>query len=152
MNSLDKLVILGRKDILDFPELDLFGLEVKIDTGAYTSSFHCHDIREDTENGKNMLKCRFLDPSHPEYNEKEVCFSEYSLKNVKSSNGITELRYKINTQVVIFGKNTPIELTLTERGDMKFCVLIGRKFLRKKFLVDVSRSYLSHKKVNNKKE
>lgn len=150
MTELTKYRIIGRKDIIDFPELNLFGIDVKIDTGAYTSSFHCHFIKEETQNGVQVLKCNFLDPSHPEYNEKEMCFSEYSMKKVKSSNGMVELRFKVSTNVLIFGETKPIELTLTERGDMKYSVLLGRKFLKGNFLVDVSKSNLSYK-LNKKK-
>ena len=57
--------------------------------------------------------------------------------DVKSSNGHVENRYKIKTDVVFFGKTYVINLTLSTRDDMKYPVLIGRQFLKKKFLVDV---------------
>ncbi len=129
----------------DFRKLNLHAIEVKIDSGAYTSSFHCHKIEKVTRNGKEILRCNFLDPGHPQYHEKEFFFEEFKIRNVKSSNGIVEERFSIHTEITIFNQTFPIELTLTERPDMKHPVLLGRKFISKKFLIDTSRKNLSLK-------
>ena len=131
--------IIGRVDRIDFPELDLFNIDVKIDTGAYTSSIHCSEIIE--EDGK--LHCTFYSEGHPLFSGKEITFNNFSRTDVKSSNGHKENRYKIKSQVIIFGKSYKINLTLSTRDDMKFPVLIGRKFLKQKFLVDVDLEYVS---------
>ncbi len=138
-----KRIIIGRKDVADFENLDLFGIEVKIDSGAYTSSLHCHKIEIIEKNGEKVLKCNFLDPDHPQYHGKEFCFNNFKLRNIKSSNGMTEERYSIFTGITIFQKKYPIELTLTERNEMKHLVLLGRKFISKRFLIDTSRKNLS---------
>ena len=140
--------LIGRTDIVDFPKLDLFGIHVKIDTGAYTSSFHCHDIK--IEN--NILKCQLLDPEHHKFQDVLVEFSDFSQKKVKSSNGQIENRYLINTEIFIFNQIYPIALTLSERGSMKYPVLLGRKFLSKKFIVDTAKKNLSFKKLNTKND
>ena len=136
-------IIIGRKDIADFEKLDLYGIEVKIDSGAYTSSFHCHKIEKTYKDGVGHIKCNFLDPSHPQYHEKEFWFDDFKMRNIKSSNGSVEERVSINTEITIFQKKYPIELTLTERIEMKHPVLLGRKFISKRFLIDTSRKYLS---------
>ncbi len=138
-------IIIGRKDIADFDKLDLRGIEVKIDSGAYTSSFHCHKIERIEKEGEDWVKCNFLDPDHEMYHEKEFCFRIHKMRRVKSSNGIVEERYSIVTCISIFKKSYPIELTLTERPDMKHPVLLGRKFLSKKFIIDTSKKNLSFK-------
>lgn len=143
MKKRKKKILIGRKDIVDFPQLGLFGIEIKIDSGAHTSSFHCHNIEEE----KGVLKCQFLDPDHEKYHEKVFHFPKFTQKNVKSSNGMTEERYLVETEILIFEKIHLIELSLTERGAMKFPVLLGRKFLSKKFLIDTSRTNLSFKKI-----
>ena len=135
-------LLLGRTDIVDFPKLDLQGIDIKVDTGAYTSSFHSHSI----EVVDNVLKCQFLDPKHEKYHEKFFLFKNFTQKNVKSSNGIVETRFTIKTEILIFNKIEEIELTLTERGSMKYPVLLGRKFLSKKFIVDTAKKNLSFKK------
>lgn len=138
-----KKIIIGRKDVADFKALDLLGIEVKIDSGAYTSSFHCHKIEKVTKNGQEAIRCNFLDPGHDQYHQKEFCFHEFKIRNVKSSNGIVEERFSVFTEITIFNQNYHLELTLTERPDMKHPVLLGRKFTSKKFLIDTSKKNLS---------
>lgn len=143
MKNTTNKILLGRTDIVDFPKLDLFGIHIKVDSGAYTSSIHCHNI--EVEN--NILKCQFLDSQHEKYHEKVFFFQEFTQKMVKSSNGISENRYLIKTEIFIFNEVHSIQLSLTERGSMKFPVLLGRKFLSKKFIVDTSKKNLSFKNI-----
>ena len=139
-----KKKIIGRREMADFPSLGLEEIEVKIDTGAFTSSIHCSDIKEIS--GK--LHCKFLDETHPLYNHKELIFDHYEMTVIKSSNGISETRYQI-IMPMIFGKKTyDIELTLSDRAEMKFPVLLGRKFLQQgKYIVDVSKLNRLKKKI-----
>lgn len=125
---------IGRRELVDFPELHLAGLEAKVDTGAYTTALHCHDFRE--ENG--TLYFKLLDPNHPLYTGKEQSFSEYTQKEIKNSFGETEKRYIIKTVVKIGPKRIKSVISLTDRGTMRYPVLIGRKLLKNRFVVDVS--------------
>ncbi|SDR81714.1 Uncharacterized conserved protein [Gillisia sp. Hel1_33_143] len=124
--------VIGRFDKADFPLLDLEEIAIKIDTGAYTSSIHCYDIVE--EDG--VLHCTFLDEEHPLYNGKVFTFNDYDIVFVKSSNGIQQKRYQVQSTIKIFKKVFKISLSLSARQEMKYPVLIGRKFLSKKFIVD----------------
>lgn len=139
-----KLTI-GRIDKVDFPEFFLEEIEVKIDSGAYTSSIHCSDIKEVRNDKESCLKFKLLDPNHEAYNNKEFSTKKYSSKLVKSSNGIAEERFMILTEIIIFNQSFSIHLTLSERKEMKFPVLLGRKFLNKKFVIDTTKTNLSHK-------
>jgi hypothetical protein len=139
---------IGRVDKADFPELSLIEIDVKIDSGAYTSSIHCSNIEEITVDNKNFIKFKLLDPEHSLYNNKEFSTKNYTSKLVKSSNGISEKRFLIETEIVIFNETFPIHLTLSERKDMKFPILLGRKFLNKKFIIDTAKKNLSHKLKN----
>jgi len=125
-------IVIGRFEKADFPLLDLENISIKIDTGAYTSSIHCDNIAEK----EDMLYCTFLDEEHPLYNGKEFIFKNYDIVFVKSSNGIIQKRYQVQSTIKIFDKNFKISLSLSARQEMRFPVLIGRKFLTKKFLVD----------------
>ncbi|MFD1161613.1 ATP-dependent zinc protease family protein [Hwangdonia seohaensis] len=125
--------VIGRIDIVDFPKLGLHNIDVKIDTGAYTSAIHCSEIIEEGE----RLRCIFNSEVHKNFGKTEIVFNEFWRTNVKSSNGFKENRYKIKSEVIFFGKSYKINLTLSTREDMKFPVLIGRQFLKRKFLVDV---------------
>lgn len=132
---------IGRIDKADFPLLHLTNIEVKIDTGAYTSTIHCKNMKVEDD----YLKCVFLDPEHPAYHEKEFAFDKYDVRVVKSSNGVAQARYRILTEIVLFGKVYPIFLTLSDREEMKYPVLLGRKFLTKRFVVDINKTNLSYK-------
>lgn len=138
-------MIIGRKDKADFVQLELKGIDVKIDSGAYTSSFHCHQIERFRQDDREWVRCRFLDPLHPQYHDRELSFEIFKIRRVRSSNGQVEERISIQTSIALFGQLYPIELTLTERTDMKYPVLLGRKFLSKKFLIDTSRKNLSER-------
>lgn len=137
-------IVIGKKDKADFPELGLQEIDIKVDTGAYTSSIHCHHIKECLENGESFIEFQLLDPSHKDYNHKKFRVKNFKEKKIKNSFGNSEIRYIIKTTILIFNKVIPIELSLSERSEMKFPVLIGRKLLNKRFVVDTSKSNLSH--------
>lgn len=137
--------IIGRSDVLDFPHLGLFEVPVKVDTGAYTSSIHCTDI----ELFNDQLHCRFPDLESSGAKGKVHCFSEFESARVRSSNGIMQMRYKIKTRITAFGKTYSISLTLSDREKMRFPVLLGRKFLSKKFIVDPQLVNLSFQQKKN---
>ena len=139
---------IGRIDKVDFPTLDLFDIDVKIDTGAFTSSMHCHKVIEED----NLLKCLFFDKEHQNYNKKIIVFKNYTTTKVKSSNGMVQNRYMVKTSVLLFNKRYKIDLTLSTRSEMKYPILIGRKFLSKKFTVDINLKNLSYqqKEINQK--
>ena len=136
---------IGRKDKVDFPELGLQDIDIKIDTGAYTSAIHCHKIEFKEVDGKQFLTFTLLDPSHPQYDKKEFSTENYKEKRIKNSFGHSERRYIIKTNIRLFEKKYFITLSLSERGEMRFPVLIGRKFLMGKYVVDPSKYDLSHK-------
>lgn len=138
-------ITIGRSDKADFPEFSFQEISLKIDSGAYTSSIHCSKITESVLNDVPILTFTLLDPEHPYYNNKKLVFKNYSAKIIKSSNGISEKRFMILTEIVIFNKTFPIYLTLSERKNMKFPILLGRKFLNKKFVIDTAKKNISHK-------
>ena len=131
--------IIGRVDVIDFPELGLYDINVKIDTGAYTSAIHCSEIIEEN----STLRCIFNSTTHQNFGKTEIVFDTFWRTDVKSSNGYKENRYKVESEVVFFGKTYKIDLTLSTRDDMRFPVLIGRQFLKRKFIVDVDLENIS---------
>lgn len=129
-----KKIIVGRVEQATFPKLGLYNISVKIDTGAYNSSIHCANIQEIDD----RLHCCFAPPLSTDFDNKILIFDTYHIAVVKSSNGHTERRYKIITTIHFGNLDYSIALTLTDRGEMRYPVLIGRKFLKKRFLVDVA--------------
>jgi hypothetical protein len=96
--------------------------------------------------GKEVLRFKLLDPKHPEYNDKFNYASDFSDKTVKSSIGIAEHRYTIKTEACIFNQTFTVEFSLTDRANMKYPILLGRKFLRNRFVVDVSLKNISRRR------
>ena len=141
-------IVIGRFDKADFPALKLYDVAVKIDTGAYTSSIHCENIIEKD----NTLHCTFLDEEHPTYNGKAFVFEDYDVVFVRSSNGQIQKRYQIRSNIKLFNKVFKISFSLSDRQEMRFPVLIGRKFLTNKFIVDTQLIDVSfNKKLNENK-
>jgi hypothetical protein len=135
--------IIGRIEQVNLPEWEFNNLEAKIDTGAFTSSLHCHHIEPFEREGKAWIRFYMLDPDHESYSDKMLEMRLHDKREVKSSNGETELRYFIQTDIEFFDGKYTIEFSLTDRSAMKYPLLIGRKFLRKgPFLVDVTKKNL----------
>lgn len=141
-----KKIVIGRKDKADLPELGLTDLDIKMDTGAYTSAIHCHKIARKLVDGKEVVAFTLLDPSHAQYNEHEYQTANFQEKTIKNSFGHAEKRFVIETVILLFGKLYPVQFSLSERGEMKFPILIGRRFLMGQFIVDSSRYDLSYKR------
>lgn len=144
MKSKEKIII-GRFDVVDLPLLELFGLNAKVDTGAYTSAIHYHHAEVIEKDGEEVLHFTLLDPSHPEYNDKSFYFPKFRTRVIKNSFGQSEERFIIETDIKIFGRVFTTEFSLSNRGNLKFPILLGRKLLNKGFVVDVARTNLSFK-------
>lgn len=132
--------IIGKKETISILDLELFDLDAKVDTGADSNALHCDHI-EIKEDG--MVHFHLLDEVHPSYHGKKMSVPLYKVKKVRSSNGELQERPSIKVSVDFFGKRYKTVISLTNRADMKYPMLIGRKFLSGKFLVDVSQEYIT---------
>ncbi|HEX4888639.1 MAG TPA: RimK/LysX family protein [Luteibaculaceae bacterium] len=131
--------VIGRADIIDFPGIGLLGAKVKIDTGADTSAIHASKIKVVERDGNRWLSCEFV-------RGKPMFFEHFRQTRVKSSNGAQQDRFVVELGFMLFGKIFLADFTLTNRTKMNFPVLLGRRFLRKRFVVDVALKNLSYKK------
>jgi hypothetical protein len=130
--------VLGRNDRVDLPHLGLFNIHAKVDTGAYTCCLHCS--KAEVVNGQ--LEFTLLDKEHPEFTGMKFVFKKFNQREIKNSFGEAELRYIIKTQIKIFDRKIRAEFSLSNRGNLKFPVLLGRKILRNRFLIDVTKKDL----------
>ncbi len=131
--------ILGRYDRVDLPELGLYDIHAKVDTGAYTCSLHCH--KAEVVDGK--LEFILLDQEHPEFTGMKFVFENFQKRDIKNSFGEVEKRFVITTSVKIFGEVISTDFSLSNRGSLKFPILIGRKILRNRFLIDITKKNIS---------
>jgi len=140
-----KHTTIGWREWVSLPELDIIRIKAKVDTGARTSALHAFSLKPFTENGKNKIGFDIHPFQHD--NEKIVtCIADVVDKRlVTDSGGHEEERYVIQTPITIAGQTWPIEITLTERENMLFRMLLGRSALRKRFIVNPARSFVTTK-------
>ena len=124
--------VIGAFEKISFPDFGLFGVIAKVDTGATSGSLHATKIKEVMlPTGEKALT--FL----PYGKKKRITVNSFELREVRSSNGVSSLRYFVPTTIEIEGVQYPIEVSLADRTLMKKAVLVGRAFLRSHgFVVD----------------
>ena len=127
-------LIIGRLEHIALPGLGIPRVEAKIDTGAYRSAMHFQRIALRKVDGGKELHVTFQMGGL----RKTKVFKRFKRVSVKSSNGGTSRRYLISTRVRLNGFTVRTQFTLFDRSDMKYQVLLGRKFLCGRFIVDVS--------------
>ena len=137
-SSMSRLPVIGRQESVEFSELNLGRLEAKIDTGAYRSSIHCRKAEIIQRSGQELLSVQFQIGRRRPQGE----FKRFTETVVRSSNGIAQKRFVIHTRIRFGKKKYKVSFTLTDRSEMRSPVLLGRKFLSKKYIVDVSKSHL----------
>lgn len=135
----------GWREWVTLPELGVERIKAKIDTGARSSALHATRITPFERAGEEWVHFEI----HPvQRDSRTVITAEAKVldrRSVRSSTGHAQLRWAVETQVEFAGQQWPIELTLTSRAPMGFRLLLGRQALRRRFVVDPSRSYLGGK-------
>ena len=129
---------IGRLEHIALTGLGVSRVIAKIDTGAFRSALHYQKLGIRTVDGERKLVVTFQMGGV----RKKKIFSNFTRVKVKSSNGSISTRYLISTMVRLNDHAVRTQFTLFDRSDMKFQVLLGRKFLRGRFLVDVSRKFV----------
>ncbi len=134
--------IIGWREWVGLPELGIEQIKAKIDTGAKTSALHAIRIEETTERGVPVLHF-YVHPQQRHKNPEIPCIAEISdRRKIRSSNGQEELRYLITTHLSLGDMFFPVDVSLTNRNDLGFRMLLGRDALKDQFIIDPSQSYL----------
>lgn len=134
--------IIGWREWVGLPDLGIPHIKAKIDTGAKTSALHAYYVTPFDKDGQSWVRFGL----HPLQKDSLTCIEcEEPVKDIRSvtdSGGHSEERFVIATRLLINGLLLPIEVTLTDRENMRFRMLLGRGVLRRGFLVDSSKSFL----------
>lgn len=138
----DKLVV-GWWEWVHLPQTGSGRFRAKIDTGARSSAMHAHDLRTEWQGGTEYALFHLThDPA-----EQEQRFAVIGTRTVRSSNGVEEARPTIRVTMSLGPLTVPVAVTLTDRLQMKYRMLVGRESLAGRVLVDPGRSHVLGKKV-----
>ena len=150
--SPEPLLVIGWREWVSLPQIRIRRIKAKIDTGARSSCLHAPIIETFQVDGQ--LHVRFsVQPIQRNEDFSLTCEARvHDQRLVRSSNGEASERYVIQTNVKWIDQTWPIELTLADRSEMGFRLLLGREAIRGKMLVDTARSYLGGKPEFRKKK
>jgi len=127
-------VVIGRVERVNFPEFDIIGVPAKIDTGAFRSSIWASNIIEEA----GVLSFTLLDASSEWYTGKIYTTTKFEIVEVENSFGHKQERYSVYIKIKMGPKNVVSNFTLADRSMKIYPVLIGRKLLRGRYVVDVA--------------
>jgi hypothetical protein len=134
--------IVGWREWVSLPGADVPWIKAKLDTGARTSSLHAFDLEEVRRGDDAFVRFGI----HPWQDTGEdavvVELPIHDRRHVRSSSGHAEERIVVLMDVVLQGRTVTAEVTLTNRDEMGFRMLIGREALRQGFIVDSARSFV----------
>ena len=145
-------IMIGWREWVNLPDLAVPHIKAKIDTGARTSALHAYYVEPYKKRGEKRVRFGI----HPYQGnttyavECDAYVVDY--RNVTDSGGHREKRFVILTHVAIANQVWEIEMTLTNRENMKFRMLLGRTAMNKKVIVDPGRSYLLGKPPKPKRK
>ena len=130
----------GWRELVALPELGLAHVPAKIDTGARTSSLHATVLEDFERDGERFVRFAV---DFQQQKVRQICEAVHvDIRGITSSNGETQRRYVIKTPLRIGSVKFRAEISLADRSDMKFPMLIGRSSLRRRFVVDSGHSWL----------
>ena len=139
----DDRLVLGWREWISLPDLGIDELKAKIDTGARTSALHATNLRSFRKKGKPWAR---FDVQPMQGKSSVVVRCEAPVRDhreIRNSSGLVDMRVVIETTLLIGERDWPIEVTLTNRRDMRFRMLLGRTALSGNALVDPRRSFLA---------
>ncbi len=139
---LSRRPVMGWREWIALPELGISRIKAKVDTGARSSSLHAYDIRVIRRRSGDIVRFKV----HPiQRSSRGVVETEARIldeRSIRSSSGHASRRFVIETEIEIGGERWPIEMSLTNRDEMGFRMLLGRQAIRRRFVVDPGLSYL----------
>lgn len=134
--------VIGWREWVTLPDLAIPYIKAKVDTGAKTSALHAFYVEHFERNGAPWVKFG-VHPLQASLGKAIECEARVKdVRRVTDSGGHAEMRPVIETALLVQGEVRVIELTLTDRENMMFRMLLGRSALKRRFVVDSGRSFL----------
>ena len=139
--------VVGWKEQVALPDLKIKSVIAKIDTGANLATIDADDIKFVTRKDVKYVKFTVKKRNNT---VRKTSAPLAGFKRIRSSNGDVERRPYIKTDILMDGITKNIELTLTDRGPMDYTMLIGRKALGRRSIVNPSISFMTKPNGNKK--
>jgi len=143
--------VVGWREWVALPELGIPAIKAKIDTGARSSSIHAFDVETFRRRGAQYVRFKV----HPFQRDSAATVTAEARvidqRRVRSSSGHADQRLVIVTELELLGERWPIELTLANRDQMGFRMLLGREAFRGRCLVDAGRSFLGGRRKRRRR-
>ncbi|MFP4155538.1 MAG: ATP-dependent zinc protease [Halothiobacillaceae bacterium] len=133
--------VIGWREWVALPELGIAGIKAKIDTGARTTALHAESVVRFTRDGRPWV--RFLVPPYHESDHQSVEAPLIERRAIRNTSGVPQERDIVHTTLVMGHRHWGIEISLADRSQMGFDLIIGRTAIRShRLLVDPGRSFL----------
>jgi hypothetical protein len=136
----NKPQVIGRLETVSFPREGILNVPAKVDTGAYTTSVWASDIV--LEDG--ILSFKLLAPNVEGYTGKVISTKDFKKVVIHNSFGHSEKRFRVEMTLEIAGRRIRTKVNLANRSLKAYPILIGRRSINGKFMVDVSKSKVKH--------
>ncbi len=137
-----QLAIAGWREWIGLPDLDVSWVKAKLDTGARSSAIHAWDIEPFERDGAEWVRFQLHPWQMSDLDAVDVELPVVDRRTIRSSTGHEEERYVVRTKIRVLDLDLTADLTLTNRDEMGFRMLVGREALRGSILVDPGRSYI----------
>lgn len=146
-----QLSVIGWREWVKLPDLGIHNIKAKVDTGARSSSLHAYDLHEFEQDSEKWIRFKVHPVQRKTHEVIETTARVFEYRSVRSSSGKANLRPVIITNVELLGVIWVVELTLANRDEMGFRMLLGREAFRQRFFVDAGKSYYGGKPQRVKK-
>jgi len=134
--------VIGWREAVAMPQLRIANVEAKIDTGARTSALHAEDQEVFERDGARWV--RFRVPASKCHRDIRIEAPVSDERPIKNTGGVPEMRLVIETLLVLGRHHWHVEVSLANRANMGFDLILGRTAIRgRNVLVNPGRSYLA---------
>ena len=133
--------VVGWREWVALPDAGIDWIKAKIDTGARSSAIHAFDLVEEERDGEAWVRFSIHPWQKSDEDVAELALPVLDRREVRSSNGQVEERFAVPMAVTLAGRTITTVMTLSNRDEMGFRLLIGREALAQGFLVDSAQSY-----------
>ena len=144
------LPVIGWREWISLPDLGVKTTKVNVDTGPRSSSLHAVKQRIFERDGEKWVRFHVNPVQNKSKNKIQAEAKVLEFRSVRSSSGIADMRPVIITHIKLLDLVWPIEITLSNRDEMGFRMLLGRQAFRHKFYVDAGRSFYGGKPKKKK--